>query len=414
MKMIANVFYQIQAQMDPSDMHIEQVVLDRIPRIDRIDYEFPQTAPIFLEGYNIMREPQSPKAFPIVLTSTEAGRRYGIALMFYEDLKDYIRVLQEALPTYIAAEKDQEDSKKISEDSKQDKFDEETEKMLKDEMDRRSRNTTEEYKFDASEGKLFRNISKLLMSYGEGYMNTDQLFNGNNYYIPKAIILISEYPIFETLEQIIRHIYIQWVKGIDYPLEAYLVYLTHCAPLPPVGTTLSYSFPNLETFSIENKLLNELPAVPTSFYWEFFTKQIINMNNFFDLLYWFMWQMGTTVFISTSVNKIVMCTEVLRTIIFPFEYDDTYIPCLPTALINYLEAPFPVLVGLVVTDEQQLTEVYEISSNKTMFVLLDDDELRVKLNESIITMKNLKKVVDVLDDGTKISYAQKELPLKNK
>jgi len=226
--------------------------------------------------------------------------------------------------------------------------------------------------------------------------------------------LISEYPIFETLEQLIRHIFIQCVKGMEYPLEAYLIYLTHWAPLPPVGTTISYSFPNKEKFTIENKLLNELPAVPTSFYCEFFTKQVININNFFDLLYWFMWQMGTTVFISSSINKIVMWTEVLRTIIFPFEYDDTYIPWLPTALINYLEAPFPVLVGVVVNDKEQLNEIFEISSNKTMFVLLDYDEIKVKMNDTPISMHKLKKIVETQDDGIKINYSQKELPLKNK
>lgn len=85
-----------------------------------------------------------------------------------------------------------------------------------------------------------------------------------------------------------------------------------------------------------------------------------------------------------------MSTEVLRTIIFPFEYDETYIPCLPSALINYLEAPFPVLVGIVANDEEQLSEVYEIASNKTMFVLLDEDQLLVKLNSEIITMKEFK------------------------
>lgn len=109
-----------------------------------------------------------------------------------------------------------------------------------------------------------------------------------------------------------------------------------------------------------------------------------------------------------------MATEVLRTIIFPFEYDDTYIPCLPTALINYLEAPFPVLVGLVVTEEEQLDQVYEISSNKSMFILLDDDELKVKLGDQILPMAEVKKFVDVFDDGTKIVYAQKELPMKSK
>lgn len=127
-----------------------------------------------------------------------------------------------------------------------------------------------------------------------------------------------------------------------------------------------------------------------------------------------MCQLGTTVFISSSANKIVMSTEVLRTVIFPFEYDETYIPCLPSALINYLEAPFPVLVGLVATDEEQLTEVYEIASNKTLFVLLDEDELLVKFSETVIPMKDFKKSVEVLEDGTKISYSNKELPMKKK
>ena len=315
MKKIATVFNQIRLGMDPAELHIEQTVLDRIPRIDRPDYEFPQTAPIFLEGYNIMKEPQSPKAFPIVLTSTEAGRRYGIALMFYEDLKDYIRVLQEAVPLYIKAEMEQEANKAASEEITKDKLDEETEKMLKEEITKRGESGFEERNKSIKESE-FQSIYPMLVNYGTEYMAVDGLFNGSNYYIPKAIMLISEYPIFETLEQIIRHIYIIWVKGIDYPIESYLSYLTHSAPLPPIGTSITYSFPNLDTFTVENKLLNELPAVPTSFYSDFFTKQILNMDNFFDLLYWFMWQIGTTVFISSSANKIVIATEVLRTIIF--------------------------------------------------------------------------------------------------
>jgi hypothetical protein len=98
---IARVFNQIRQGHDPSEMHIEQTVLDRIPRVDRIDYEFPATAPIFLEGYNIMKENQSPKAIPIVLTGTDSRKRYGIALMFYEDLRDIVRVMQEAIPMHL-------------------------------------------------------------------------------------------------------------------------------------------------------------------------------------------------------------------------------------------------------------------------------------------------------------------------
>ena len=121
-------------------------------------------------------------------------------------------------------------AKRTTKNQNNDNINEETEKMLKEEMDRRSRNTTEEYRYEHTEGKLYRNILKMLMGYGSDYMSVDGLFNGENYYcnliilrevimnflntflimyIPKSIILISEYPIFETIEQIIRHIYIQ-------------------------------------------------------------------------------------------------------------------------------------------------------------------------------------------------------------
>jgi hypothetical protein len=292
---IAKVFSMISQKQDPSEMHIDQEVLDRVPKMDRPDYEFPASAPIFLEGYNIMKENQSPKAIPIVLTSTVAGRRFGIALVFYEDLRDYIKVMLEAAPHFFDIE--EEDFEEL----KKENLDMNPDKMLIEDRNRVGTITEDERESESTNvyQKAYNYLSKL----GENNLK-EGLFDGHDYFIPKSLILLSEIPIFETLEQIVRHIYRQCVTGIDYPIESYLSYLTHSAPLPPIGSTITYSFPNLDTFTIENKLLNELPAVPVSFYSEFFTKSILTMNNFYDLLYWFMCQLGSTVFISTSANKI--------------------------------------------------------------------------------------------------------------
>lgn len=294
-KTIAKVFNQIRVGLDPSEMHIEQAVLDRVPKLDRPDYEFPATAPIFLEGYNIMKEHQSPKAIPIVLTSTSAGRRYGIALMFYEDLKDYILAFYNSSSKLL--ELDEEDF----EENKKDNLEMDPDRML---LEDRIRNGT--ITEDARESlslNPFQQIQPFLVKLKQQDLTGEGIFNGVDYFIPKSIILISDQPIFETLEQIIRHIYRQCINGIEYPLEEYLSYLTHEAPLPPIGTSITYSLPNFDTFKIENKLLNELPAVPTNFYSEFFLKSVLNMQNLYDLIYWFMCQMGTTVFISESVNR---------------------------------------------------------------------------------------------------------------
>jgi hypothetical protein len=404
---IARIFNQIRQGNDPSEMHIEQTVLDRIPRVDRHDYEFPHTAPIFLEGYNIMKENQSPKAIPIVLTGTDSRKRYGVALMFYEDLRDLVRVMQEVIPMYSKEFEDED-----IEEEKKENIDMDDNKMPNGEGQRNG--TITENERESISTNPFMQIHRYIESFTEIDLTKDAIFKGSNYYLPKAIYLISEYPIFETLEQIVRHIYRECVTGTDFPLEIYLSYLTHYAPLPPIGSEIVYSFPNLQDFKIENKLLNELPYVPTSFYSEFFTKSMLNMNNVYELMYFFMCQLGTTVFISSSANKIVMSTEVLRTIIFPFEYDETYIPCLPTALINYLEAPFPVLVGTVITDKEQMAEVYDIASNKTLFVFLDEDNLQIKINGEILSMKEYHKSYEVNDSGSKTFYSHKVLPMKSK
>jgi hypothetical protein len=53
----------------------------------------------------------------------------------------------------------------------------------------------------------FMQIQGYINSFNEFDLTKDAIFNGSNYYLPKAIYLISECPIFETLEQIVRHIY---------------------------------------------------------------------------------------------------------------------------------------------------------------------------------------------------------------
>ena len=379
---IADALHELSQGNDPCEINVEQTVLDRIPRQDRPDYEFPATAPIFVEGHKILKDiAPTPKTYPLVLTNTEGGRRYGIALVFYEDLRDYIKIINEALPYKYSNEIEQQE---MNEFVKENDEEAESNLMTIQEHERESSSVVAEGILKTM--NVFDKIYKYVSSFTDEDLAQEKVFDGSNYYVPKSIILISESPIFETIEQIVRHIYF-----MNYPIELYLSYITHCAPLTPIGYAIEYSLPNLDKFIIRNNMLNQLPAVATSFYAEFFTKQMLSLNNFYDLLYWFMCQLGSTVFISNDANKIVMSTEVLRTVMFPFDYDEAYIPFLPSGLINYLEAPFAVLMGVVVYDEAQLLEIYEIASDKTMFVLLDEDQVSIKLDNCIISMKDFRK-----------------------
>lgn len=136
-----------------------------------------------------------------------------------------------------------------------------------------------------------------------------------------------------------------------------------------------------------------------------------------DVLYWFLSQVGSVIIVSENVENIVTTTEVLRTIIFPFEYDDPYFLSLPKHLWNYLEAPFPCLIGLPIHTKQDLDQAIGMCSEKALIVDLDNDNLIVKYRResyplavfkeldkfSRYTMPHTKKQITLVSKASLIS-----------
>lgn len=142
---------------------------------------------------------------------------------------------------------------------------------------------------------------------------------------------------------------------------------------------------------------NELPNVCSYYYWNVFaTKEYLTFDdNFLTTLYWFLCQTGSTVLISSDPTKLITFGEILRTIIFPFEYDDSYMPLISESNYGYLSAPFPLVIGVVVTSEEELLEVENLTSIKSLLVNLDKDDLKVKLDhESLVSIKQFRKEYD--------------------
>ena len=146
---------------------------------------------------------------------------------------------------------------------------------------------------------------------------------------------------------ILKSIHTQWMRNTTkFPLDLYLSYLTFWAPLPVRGTHIAYSLCDGNKFSIEYPSLNQLPYVWNEFYFKFFNEKYLSISNLLDTLYWMLTQIGSVFIVSTSPLNIVTATEVLRTIIFPFEHKDTYIISLPEELYTYWASPFPLFLGI--------------------------------------------------------------------
>lgn len=127
----------------------------------------------------------------------------------------------------------------------------------------------------------------------------EQFLGGNDYYLPKAMILISSLPIFDLMKEIMITLYKQAIYRINYPIDAYIYYLTYEVPLPSLGTAVNLSLPNMKRTRVDDFEYN-IEYIST-----YFKNPLLSFTNFYQVLYWFLCQVGNTLLISNDVNKLV-------------------------------------------------------------------------------------------------------------
>lgn len=90
------------------------------------------------------------------------------------------------------------------------------------------------------------------------YENSEKskVFDGKEFYIPKAMILISSLPIFEIMQDFLNILYKQASYRINYPIDAYIYYLTYEVPLASFGTKVKISLPNFKEITVSDSSFN--------------------------------------------------------------------------------------------------------------------------------------------------------------
>ena len=112
---------------------------------------------------------------------------------------------------------------------------------------------------------------------------------------------MSDIPLYDELEKILQSIYDKAiVKGISYPYDSYLEYLTFQASMPAMQTEVVYSLADRTQFSLLTADENQLENVTESYYFDFFIKDHISPKNLMHVIYWVMCQVGSTVIVSYS------------------------------------------------------------------------------------------------------------------
>ncbi|CAI2378117.1 unnamed protein product [Moneuplotes crassus] len=384
---VAHIILDIMTGEDVCEKSRTPTFIDRIPRKDSIrssedasNERFPITLNsfVFWEGCQVKADNPGHKLVPLVLTNLNDQRRYGQALIFYEKLEYYIPLLKSCIKERNYESFGSDIFTDISQINT---------KRLDPKFLRKSVESEEGSSVSIRESKEFKKKFNIFSLVDELISDLEGI--NLEFYLPKALILMSECPLYVHMAEILESVYTNILTGsTEYPLDLYLIYLTHCVPLPTYGTHITYSLCDNKTVDIEYPSLNQLPYVCTDFYFNFFAGRYLSFESLKHVLYWLLTQMGSIFVVSKDTTKIVETTEVIRTLIFPFEYRDIYILSLSSDLYCYCESPFPLLIGIPDRDGKDIQSVIEQASDLSLIIDLDNNELIVKFNEEDYFIKD--------------------------
>eukprot|EP01039_Chlorochromonas_danica_P003376 gene3376-3701_t len=189
------------------------------------------------------------------------------------------------------------------------------------------------------------------------------------YYAPRALTVISHYPFYTLFSKFLEQIYRVSLSTAPLPIERYVTNFMQELPLPPQGRVeVNYTLPEL-LLQISRPPKNHLPMVDFSYRPLFAFLSVENILTVFTCLCMEM----TVCICASNLALLTPVQEALLSLLFPFVWQGCYVPILPQHMIELLDAPVPLLVGL--HDSYLLQTPPERRPNSVIFVHLDSDSI---------------------------------------
>jgi hypothetical protein len=366
------------------------ILLDRFPKEDHLDMEFPEHLPTFCfpnggcrplryktryqespqesskkekkklkEKINIRYHHNAPDPFlsSMVLTSGSGHRLYCTALTVYE--------MREHKKTAEEVKKEEEDKRREEEAEKNPPIPEFNEKWWEEPDEKSAVKFVEEY----------------------------------YWMVPKCLVLLSHYPFFQAQSIALKELFYTVQSGASpFPFERYVAHLIEEVPLPRSGVGrqrkrqnytvvewMSWTQPARNkaskippTIRLERPPPNQLPMLNVSMEPLFRTLSLSNILVIWATLF----QEGKVVLACSSSETIALLApiaEALLALLFPLEWQGIYVPVLPNhdSVLDILEAPVPYLIGLVTKPSDQQIYNPQTHPNGVLWCDLDNDALHL-------------------------------------
>ncbi|XP_046464167.1 DENN domain-containing protein 5B-like isoform X1 [Daphnia pulex] len=228
--------------------------------------------------------------------------------------------------------------------------------------------------------------------------------------VAKCICLIGQYPAVDAARNFLLNFYRLAVHSSelstsgDHPLsmlspESYIYYLLFSIPLPsPNQCIVIPNVPALEwtqsSTAASSTLIFQRPSVHSELpLFEYEIGQVIDLLGIDHLI-----QLWTCLLLETQVlihshdfNRLMLVAESLTTLLFPFSWPHVYVPILPDAMENFLDAPVPFLMGLrsLPSDDARIP-------SEANLCMVDIDNDRITIPEDLPSFPQHKELADEL------------------
>ncbi|XP_012257258.2 DENN domain-containing protein 1B isoform X2 [Athalia rosae] len=159
-----------------------------------------------------------------------------------------------------------------------------------------------------------------------------------------ALVILSALPWHESFYKLLNHIANLNAKGRDGDLWKFLQDV-YSSGIPPPGTSLTISLPDPSVvFVCQSPKQFQLPSIPenrnlTEYY------SAVDSHNMMMVFASMLYE-RRIIFTSKKLSRLSACVQACNALIYPMIWQHIYIPVLPLALMDYLLAPMPFLIGV--------------------------------------------------------------------
>ena len=215
-------------------------------------------------------------------------------------------------------------------------------------------------------------LFKVMKSESEKDIKTQKSEKYKNFYIPKVLCLVSVYPAFNRLQEILESIHDLAISNIytNLYIDRLIEKLIFEIPKLPRGLKKIYlSLPPNTKINLTEKRMNDFPCVNVNLPQFLATFEIANVLEIFRYLL----LETKLIFFGSKLYDLTNAIISIISIIYPFKYQFQIVSVLPSNLYNFIETISPYIFGINELYDENFFKNNKINIDESNILIIDID-----------------------------------------